>query len=157
MSDDPVQGCFKFLKTFSDIVAAVGSTTNPDTSVTPWIFAEKSYKVMTGTQACSIVVSGSGGWAGPSDQSTAEFPRLRLDIHSDPTRDSLNNVTSPVIARTRAYDIYRIVDRHLHKPYIGLDQWGTCLVFGSKRLGAPLWAQPPTDDKVGILTVYYGI
>lgn len=155
--DDPIQGCYKFLKSFSDITALVGSTTNPDHSVTPWIWNGESYHVMTSTQACSIVVRDAGSWAGPSDQSTAEFPRIQLEIWSDPPRDAKLNVIAPTEARTRAYDVYRTVDRHLHKPYIGLDQWGTCLVFGCKRLGAPSWLQAKSDDKLGKLTIYYGI
>lgn len=155
--DDPIQGCYKFLRSFSDVLAVLGSTTNPDHSVTPWIFTDKNYKMISGTQGCAIVVSGAGGWAGPSNQSTAEFPRVQIDIYSDPPRDSSLNVVSPVAARTQAYNVYRYVDRHLHVPYVGVLQMGTCLVFGSIRLGHPIWLQPPTDDKVGKLTVYYGL
>jgi len=150
--DDIVQGCYKYLLTKADIVASVGSQDS-----IPFIFNEHLATTIAGKSTTAIVVSGANGWAGPISGSSAEFPRLRIDVYSDPPRDGLGNVTLPVEARTQAYATYQVLNRYMHRLDSKPVYFGTILTFRCSRLGEPAWIQNPKEDKVGKLTAYYGV
>lgn len=151
--DDISQGCYKFLLSKADVVASVGS----EDSV-PFIFNGNLYTTIQGKNAVTaIVITSAGGWGGPNTGNTAEFPRIGIEVWSDPPRDALGNVTQPIEARTQAFATYHILDRYMHRPYGSAVYFGTVLTFSCVRLGEPLWVQNNTDDKVGKLTVYYGV
>jgi hypothetical protein len=151
--DDIVQGVYKYLLGFSDVVNLLGASDDG----TPFLYNGNIYHRMAGTQSCAIVVSSGSGWAAPNTSNTAEFPRIQIDVWSDPPRDDQGQVTQPTEARTRAFAVYQQLNAHLHVPFSKLINFGGITAFGSIRLGEPGWLQNYDSDQVGKLTVFYGI
>lgn len=151
--DDIVQGVYKYLLGYEDVVSLLGSSD----SGTPFLYNGGIYHTMTGTQSVAVVVKDGGGWAAPNTSNTAEFPRIQIEIWADPPRDEEGQVTMPTEARTRAYAVYQHVNAHMHIPYSKVINFGDVLAFGSIRLGEPAWLQRNEDDHLGKLTVFYGI
>jgi hypothetical protein len=151
--DDAVQGCQKYLAQFPKIVNMLGQGENG----LPWLFNGDIYQNVASTSKAALVVRDAGSWGAPEPQTTAEFPRIAIEIWTDPPRDALGNVSTPVHARTKAYRIYRQVDRILNRTTSAVVVWGDLITFGCQRLGNPSYLQNTTDDHVLKLTVYYGV
>ena len=151
--DDVVQGVYTYLSSLPDVVSLLGTSD----SGMPFLYNGKIYHSMAGTSSCAVVVIDSGGWAAPNTSNTAEFPRIGIEVWSDPPRDANGIVTEPTEARTRAKAVYQVFNKYLHVPYSTILNFGGVLAFGSIRLGEPSWMQDPDKDQVGKLTTFYGI
>lgn len=151
--DDIVQGVYKYLLSFNDIVSLLGASDDG----TPFLYNGGIYHNMAGTQSCAVVIKSGTGWGAPNSNNTAEFPRVQIEVWSDPPRDGDDQVTEPTEARTRALAVYHRVNGRLHIPYSKIINFGDVLAFGSVRLGEPAWEQLPANDHLGKLTVFYGV
>ena len=151
--DDIVQGIYTYLLGANNVVSLLGSSD----SGTPFLYNGKIYHTMAGTQSCAVVIANGGGWAGSNTSNTAEFPRVQIQIWSDPPRDDDGQVTLPEEARTRAFAVYQQINGLLHIPFSKVINFGNVLAFGSLRAGEPAWDQRNENDHLGILTVFYNI
>ncbi len=152
-TDDVVQGVCKWLATFDDTVASVGSTTEGS----PYIFQGQLNAVMEGSQQAAVVFSTMGGWTAPNDYNTMEFPRLLMDGWLDPLRDADHNYIEPAETRRRAVQLFKVFDHYLHRPSREIVYWGTVRVIASVRLSEPVYAFEPDGDKLLRMQVFYAI
>lgn len=153
--DDPVQAIYSYILGFEDIVSLVGTSDDG----TPFIYNGKIFHTMAGTQSCAIVVKDTyGSWAAPNSNNTALFPRIQIEVWSDPPRDADGNVTQIAEARTRANAVWQQVNGHLHVPYNKLIvNEPSLVIYGSVSLGFPGWLQLPQNDHIGTLSGFYGL
>ena len=117
-----------------------------------WIFDETPIGVkVEGSQRSWIVVNEDGTWTTPNEHNTLGFPRIKIDIWSDPIRNADGSVKQ-FNARTKIKAIAKLVNKHLHTvdmadnngmPFV----WGTAaeistktgvVVAASQRLTGPL-------------------
>lgn len=152
--DDPIQAVYNYLLGFEDVISLVGTSDDG----TPYIYNGNIYHTMTGTQSCAVVVKFGGSWAAPNTNNTVLFPRIQVEVWSDPPRDEDGNVIQPTEARTRANAVWQQVNGHLHVPYnkIIVNE-PTLIIFGSVSLGFPGWVQNNQSDHVGVLSGFYGL
>lgn len=160
--DDTVQGCSVYLLSIPTLVNLVGSTNGQYGNI-PWIFQEDFTNpelvqtTVQGSSSIAVVVSDAGTWGAPNMNNTMENPRIRIDIWSDPPRDQLKNITDPLEARTAAKQVFDCLNKYLHRPQGGAEQWGDVLTTGCYRLGEPIFTPLKDGDYIVIGTVYYGV
>lgn len=152
--DHLVQGCVKWLSTFPDILAVVGSY--PLSSV-PYLFQHKLWAEMEGSQSTAAVIGREGGWAGANLHNTLRFPRLALEIWADPLRDEGGNVTDPGEVWRRIDAAWSAFDRRLHRPQGQTQMWGQVRTIAASRLNEPVVYEVPDGDGLLRLLVYYAI
>ena len=151
--DDIVSGCIQYLNSFSDIVSLVGSD-----AAGSWIFDSAPAQNMNSTSAMCIVVYNAGSWGTPAPGQTAEFPRVGIDIWSDPPRDSMGQVTEPQAARRAADLLYRTIDRHMNRTDRGVVMFGDLYTWDSNRMGSINYLPViPSDDHLLKGTAYYAV
>lgn len=160
--DDVVQGCTVYLLGIPSLVNLVGSTVGQYGTI-PWIFQEdftapeQVQTTVQGTSSAAVVVSDAGTWGVPNMNNTLENPRIRIDIWSDPPRDALKNITDPLEARTKAKQIFDCLNKYLHRPQGGAEQWGDVITTGCYRLGEPIYVPMKDSDYIVLATAYYGV
>lgn len=151
--DDLVRGAVKYLKSLPDVVSLVGSTNG-----VPWIYDSSNLVSVQNSQAMSIVVHNGGPWASPTPGQTGEFPKLGIDIWSDPPRDDSGQVAKPREARVSADWLYHVLDFHLNRTDVGVVMFGDVWTFGCTRLSAISYLPVlPSDDGVITGTAWYGV
>lgn len=122
-----------------------------------WIFQWDPHEMIEGTSSEALVLATEGAWSSPNDYNTAQFPRLVVQVFSDPSRDAERNVIADD-ARDKSWTVFRAVDKLLHHPGGLSAQWTTGVwVTGSARLGEPEWTPQPDGDGLVLLTVSYGL
>lgn len=149
---DIVTSAIQFLKTFPEVTAALGS----DKVWTSWLFDRRLYARYEGTSKTAVVLSTAGGWTSPNAYSTVRFPRLRVEIYTDPTRDGAGAVVTRD-AEARALDVFDLVDRRLHNTSGHDVMWGGQRVIASTRLSEPEVFDVPDGDGAVRCEVYYGL
>ena len=87
-----------------------------------------------GSGGRAIVVKRVGGWAGPNAVNTQEFPKIRLELWSDHSRD-LDGDVAAYDGLTSAFAMFRAVDPLLHG--VRDVRWGAVFVVGCSR-----WSEP---------------
>lgn len=100
-----------------------GGATFPD-----WIFADKSYGKVENSQTSMIVISQDGQWAPPNQHNTMRFPRIFVDVWSDPTRNDDNSVRVDD-ADDKIEKLHTLISKHFHTVNMNNDgqiiQWGS--------------------------------
>ncbi len=152
--DDVVAGAVRWLSGFDDVRYALGVYTE---SATPYLYQHELWAPVEGTQQSAAVISYSGGWAPPNMHNTMRFPRLQIDIYTDPIRNATGNVVQPAEARRRAMNVWSTLDRHLHRTGADVVMWGEVRVLGSIRLGEPTLDALSDGDGLIALQCFYGI
>lgn len=151
----------------SELKALLGRSQSWDT----WIFSDDPVGVkVENTQKSLIVVTENGTWTAPNGHNTERFPRVFVDVWSDPTRNA-NLGVKVFDAKDKIEAIVKVVNKHLHTvnlsnpqgmPYI----WGTAeqiadktgvVVAGSQQLEGPDYS--PIRDSTGSFMgrVTYGV
>jgi hypothetical protein len=153
--DDLISGVVEgYLLNQPDVVAALGAF--PDG--VPYLFQRDLWLNLEGTQSTAARLYRAGGWAGPNPHNTMRFPRLGLEITADPVRDAVNNaIGSTAEVEQRLDKVYKVFDRHLHRPANAVQMWGSVRTIGCARLGEPMTF--PVADGGGLmrLSVFYGV
>jgi hypothetical protein len=150
--DDVVQGCCKWLLSLSDVVAAVGSSDG-----VPSIFQDVLQRNMEQTQEVAAVISVVGGWGAPNDYNSLRLPRLQVELYVDAWRSGDRSYVELAESRRRAYAVFDIFDRHLHRPSHEMVMWGTVRTINCVRLGEPVVAPVPDGDGMVKSMVFYGV
>jgi hypothetical protein len=87
---------YRHLAGFSDFTSLLGTN-----SVFPfWLFQHNLHVVVESTSKEAAVLQVEGNWTSANNHNSARFPRLHLEVYSDPTRDANRNVVR-VIGSTR--------------------------------------------------------
>lgn len=86
---DYVKSVWRYLATQTELTDLLGS----DEKFSAWIFQQRLYCQVEASTTSAVVVSPAGQWSGMNDYNTARFPRLRVEVFSDPQRDYAKNVT----------------------------------------------------------------
>jgi hypothetical protein len=164
-----------FLAQDPDLRALLGRSVNWPT----WVFDSKPYGKLEGSQSSLIVINEAGNWQPRNEHNSQTFPRLRVDIWSDPTRNE-NGSVKVHDADDKILDIRKILDRHLHLRHNSIttedpDWWGTpgsshfwgtaeqvanktgTLVIGSSELGGPDLVNVTETEGARMGTLFYGV
>jgi hypothetical protein len=118
--DKLIAGMQTFLADKTDLVALLG-----DTDDEPWIFQRDLSALISGTSNAAIVLRYVGQSAGPNTYKTMSSFKVNIAIYVDPTRDAdlmPTDITS-IDAESRALEIWRIVDKYLHRVGGGVETW----------------------------------
>ncbi len=152
-TDDIVQGCVKWLESFSDITDLLGKFEDEQ----PFIFQWTMQGVLEGSSSSAVVVSQAGSWAAPNVHNTLRVPRLVIEIFADPVRTLERDYVNVSEVRRRVTAIFSSVDKHLHRPQGGSQMWGTLRTLECVRLGDLNIEDVPNGDKMVRAWVYYGV
>jgi hypothetical protein len=120
LMDDIASGAVTYLSQSEQVLSLVGfipaSDPNPDNIGVPFIFRETPLYTLTGTQSSMIVCSNAGSWGAPVPYATSRFPRLSVEIYTDPLRDSSLNWTemsADTVRRTE--ELFSVVHGYLQR------------------------------------------
>lgn len=91
-----------------------------------------------GTGGYAVVVSRTGGWAVPDSVKTAEYPKVRLELWADPTRNDDGTIRQ-ADGETKAFGLFRAVDPLIHGERDA--RWGELVVVSCQR-----WSEPYVGD-----------
>lgn len=152
-TDDLVQGAVKWLLGQPTVTAVLGTTAEGS----PLLFQHSLWVKVEGTQSTAAVISRAGGWAGANPHNTLRFPRLSLELYTDPLRDAGNNVVEPGESWRRIEAAFSAFDKLLHRPAPTTQMWGTVRTVGSLRQTEPVVYPVPDGDGVLRLQAFYGI
>ncbi len=154
-TDDLVSGCADYLLSQPDIIAVV-SKFLINGVLSPGVFQYRPWAKVEGSSGTAIVLSAeSGGWAAANLHNTMTFPRLTVNIWTDPIRDGMRNVTDPGEVMRRAFSVQRIVDRFLHRTAGPEIYFGSLRILSSHRLTEPfIYVVPDGDGLVRSQTQY---
>ena len=164
--DTPATAAWKYLSLLGPVQAAVGSfpATDPvaGNAGKPWVFSGNMLVSVKGTQASAVVLSDMGGWQVPPMLGQQRFMRLRVDIWTDPQRDSLNNIiTTESGTIARCLDVFKVVHSYLQRTDADTQTWGDLVTNSCQLLAEPQPAQVPDGDSPGMGvvmgTAVYGV
>lgn len=153
MSDTVVVAARRFLATQTAVTSLLGSSE----AYPSWIFQWDPHEMIEGTSREAIVVAVEGAWASPNEHNTGQFPRLVIQVFSDPTRDAERNAIADD-ARDKSWVVFQAVDKLLHNPRGYPGKWtDTVWVLGATRMNEPEWTPQPDGDGLVVLTVSYAL
>lgn len=155
MPDDVATGGCQFLKTFSDVTSALGafsvSDPNPSLAGQPFLFSANILVTVKGTQASSCVLTDFGGWGQAPVGGTGRWRRLRVDVYTDPLRDTNNNINISLFSTVnRCLEVFAILHRHLQRRDPDTQLWGDLVTYGCQLLTEPYPQQIPDGDAGGM-------
>jgi hypothetical protein len=114
---DLLTAAHRMMLTDSPLLDLLGSgpqsPLNPLPSWDHWLFSDTPKIRIENTQKSMIVLTYAGGWASPNPHNTMSFPRLSVDVWSDPTRSSDGSVKLDD-AKNKILQTFAQVDRLLH-------------------------------------------
>lgn len=109
-----------------EICALVGgSVTFPN-----WIFDSRNYAKVENSQTSMVVISQSGQWAPPNEYNTQRFPRVFIDVWSDPTRNPDMSVRMDD-ADEKIDAVHALISKHFHT--VSMHMNGLPIVWGSEE------------------------
>lgn len=149
--EDVVAGCVRWLKADPAVVATVAA----DAGAEPLIVQDSAPDRDEFAGAVAIVVSHAGPASGGAG--TFEQVRLQVEFWSDPQRDPDGNLEAPDVGRRRMVDAYHAVDRRLHRPQGGVQQWGAVTTTDATRLAGLTPYLVPGSDGLWRGTAFYGV
>jgi hypothetical protein len=149
----------------SDITALVGGSSNfPN-----WIFADKSYAQVENSQTSMIVIQQSGGWTQSNLHNTMKFPRLFVDVWSDPTRNANDDVMI-YDADEKIDALQDLIFGHFHTVNLNVGgypiMWGTAdqiatrtgqMILGSQRTEETTYSDVTDGDGARMGSTVYGV
>lgn len=151
--DDLVSGATTYLLSISEIVAAVGEVDGEP------LILQRDFPVnMEIRDDVALVVTDAGPWGSANDYNTAEFRRLGIQIWAGPIRgvDGVSIIEDNETHR-RAYKIYKLVDKYLHRVGGEAQWWGSIRSVNSRRFGGYDDYKAPDGNGVVIGTQVYGV
>jgi len=163
--DDVGSGGVRYLSQFGDVTSLIGSFPVNDpiagNAGKPWLFNDVNQgvlRVMEGTAASALSLGDAGGWDVPPALGTIRFRRLRVDVWTDPLRDSLSNVTETSAATfNRMQQVFAAVIFRLQRTDPDAVFWGDLCTVGCQLL-VDLLEQPVADgDWLLRGTAYFGV
>jgi hypothetical protein len=153
--DDLVQGCVTWLLDQPDVLAVLGTF---DDGVTPLLFQHTTWRGdLEGSQSTAAIIMRDGGWGAANEHNTMRFPRITLEVVVDPIRDASGDFIRPGETYRRIENAYRVLDRHLHRPYGGTVYWGSVRIIDCIRLSEPDIVAVVDGDGMLRLQVPYGV
>lgn len=155
VGDDIVTGALAYLRAQPELIAAVDSF-NIDGQLTPGIFPYRLWTRMEGSSSTSVVIARDGGWAAPNLSNTLRFPRLLLNVWTDPIRDAQGHNVEATVQR-RANACFEVFDKYLHNVAGGVMWWGTLRIVDCLRLTEPVFVDVPDGDGLVRLQAYYAV
>jgi hypothetical protein len=121
-----------------------------------WIFAHAPQAEISSTGESMIVVRQIGPWAVPNRHNTMKFPRIRLEVWSDPSRDADGNISAKD-AEERALALSAVCDNFLHLTAGPEATWGSTRVLTSYRLDEPVPISIPVTDGAVMAVSSYAV
>ncbi len=152
--DDLVTGAAKYLLSIPEIVSAVGTIDG-----VPLIFARDFGGLNMETRDdVALVTTDAGPWGSANEHNTAEFRRLGIQVWAGPIRgDDGVSIVEDNETHRRAYKVYKLVDRYLHRVAGGDQWWGSIRCVSSRRFGGYDDYKTPDGNGVVIGTQMYGV
>jgi hypothetical protein len=144
-----------------------------------WIFDTKPYAKIENSESSLIVINEAGNWQPRNQHNTERFPRLRVDIWSDPTRNTDKSVKVHD-ADDKIQAIHAVLTKHLHLVHQSVTRddpawmgtpgsthiWGTddqiedktgSFIVGSTELSGPELVNVTDSQGTRMGTLYYGV
>jgi hypothetical protein len=151
--DNLISGAVKYLLGIPEVVAAVGEIDGE-----PMIFPRDMPVNMEERDDVAIVVNDVGPWGSGNDYNTIEPRRLGIQIWAGPIRlsDGVGILEDNETYR-RAYSVYKIVDKYLHRVRGGHEYWGSIRSVSSRRFGGYDDYAAPDGNGVVLGTQIYGV
>jgi hypothetical protein len=118
--DDIVSGATAYLMAQPEVLAVLG--TYPGTTV-PYLFQRRMWAEMKASSSTACMIWSEGGWTAANLHNTLRFPRLSVEIWTDPLRDGQNNVIDPGEVYRRSNRAFTVIDSFLHRPQGGTQWW----------------------------------
>lgn len=148
------------------IFASVGNDT---VWLDGWIFFDNIYVRLENTQSSAIVITENSSFSAPNPYNTMLFPKLTVDIWSDPTRSADNSIKVQD-AKDKIEALHVLIKPHLHTINMH-DQgqtifWGTpaeistktgVAVAGSQQLSGPEYSPIKNGNGAWMGRFTYGI
>jgi hypothetical protein len=151
-AEDVVAGCVRWLKADPAVAGSVAA----DAGGRPLIVQDSAPDRAEFTGAVCIVVAYQGPAAG-NDHNTYEQVRLLIEFWSDAQRDADGNLEAPSAGRERMVSVYQAVDRRLHRPQGGVQQWGAIVTTDATRLAGLTPYLVPGSDGLWRGTAFYDV
>lgn len=155
-SDDIVSGAVQYLMDQPEVVAAVSKYTIGG-QVTPGIFGHQLPALIEGTSSTCLLLMNEGGWTTGNMENTLRFPRLTVNIWADPLRDNGRNASDPGEVMRRAFAVYKVVDKFLHRVAGPEVFFGTLRVITSVRATEPIIYMVPDGDGLVRCVINYAL
>ena len=121
-----------------------------------WVFQDRPYAPVEGSQRVAVVLSWAGSWTTPNTHNTMKFPRLRVEFLGDPTRGETGQ-TRVQDARNKIALAHEAVDKVLHRVDGSDVIWSGVRILRSSRLGELDLSWEPETDGMVRAEVYYGL
>jgi hypothetical protein len=151
-SDDLVSGAAGYLFSITEIIALLGEFDDQ-----PMIFQRDIPTNMELSDATCLVVTDAGPWGTGNDYNTIEPRRLGIQLWTGPIRNSQGAIDENNEAYRRNYQIYKVVDKYLHR-VSGKDQWwGSIRSVSSRRFGGYDSYLIPDGNGIVVGTQIYGV
>lgn len=125
----------------------------------PFIWMMTPIYAIKGSSMSGIVVSKQGNWLQGNPNGTGRYPMLSVEFYVDSIRDPAGNPTldNNEVER-RADQLFRVVDKKLHRPNGGAAVWGDGVITSiCIRLAEPDWHFRRDDDKMIYGKALYGL
>lgn len=152
-TDNLISGAVKYLLSIPEIVAAVGEIDDE-----PLIFPRDMPLNMESREDVAIVVTDAGPWASGNDYNTVEPRRLGVQIWAGPIRAANSDtIVEDNETYRRAYSVYKLVDKYLHRVRGGHQWWGSIRSVTSRRFGGYDDYAIPDGNGVVVGTQIYGV
>lgn len=151
--DNLISAAATYLLSIPEIVALVGTVDGEP------LILQRDFPVnMEIRDDVAIVTTDAGPWGTANDHNTAEFRRLGIQIWAGPIRaaDDVSIVEENETFR-RAYKVYKVVDKYLHRVSGEYQWWGSIRCVSSRRFGGYDDYQTPDGNGVVVGTQLYGV
>jgi hypothetical protein len=126
MADSLTLSIRNFLAQKHDLTALLGSDSKWDT----WIFADEPFAKIERTGRSMVVITKEGGWTAPNEHNTMKFPRVYVDVWSDPDRNRDGSVKRNN-ARNKIDAVHDAIAQYLHT--VSMHSNGRFLCWGNRE------------------------
>lgn len=126
---DLVAACVMHLRAHQTVTGLIAVDADGD----PLIVQDEAPARSEFAEGLAIVVSHAGTESAGVRGGTFEATRLQLEFWADPRRDDDDNVEAPSEPRARMVAAYRAVDRIMHRPQGGTQDWGGVTTIDCER------------------------
>lgn len=148
-----------------DITALLGKSAGWDT----WIFADKPHVKVEQSGKSMVVIQQDNGWTSPNEHNTLMFPRIFVDVWSDPDRNADKSVKVEN-ADDKIIEVQKAISKYLHTVSLHskgmplcwgtkeqMDNWTGALVSGSKRTQETVFSNMTNNPGGRMGSTTYGV
>ena len=135
-----------------------------------WVFYDNIYVRLENSQTSAIVITENSTFSAPNPHNTMIFPRLVVDIWSDPTRAPENTIQAQD-AKDKIEALHALVKTHLHTVNLSDNRgntiyWGTpaeiatksgVAIAGSQLLSGPEYSSLVDGNGAWMGRFVYGV